>query len=184
MMKNYFLLLILFSAFFYACPDDPQEELPDIFENEFQIDIVTGINARDFNGAPIGVYGNPNTSFGLVEAYPNPAIDALAVQYIGQDRTITNCWLFPATRDTTYADVDYSIYLDQNYLDEEINAQLELETYFPNSSSFFIELEGLPTGYYRIFYDLDTGERLWDNLYIDPSASAFNELIDEVSGDW
>ena len=61
---------------------------------------------------------------------------------------------------------------------------LELETYFPNSSAFFIELEGLQAGYYRIFYDLDTGERLWDNIYIDPSASDFNELLDEVSGDW
>lgn len=183
-MKNYLLLLFSFTIFFLACPNDPEDEFPMEMDDPFDINIVTGIQLRDINANPIGAFGNPNVSTEQsVAAFPNPAGNALFVQVFEQDKTVTSCWLFPATTDTSFADVDYDNYLD-GYTIAEIEDRTDLETFLPDAASFQLDLSGLSPGYYRIFYDLDTGERRWDNLYIDPTASDLNAVLEDVIGDW
>ena len=184
-MKKLFLLL--FPVFtFFACGDDDCCLSPDPYTEELRINVVTGLQARDVNAAPIGVYGNPNTFAGEVDVYPNPTINQVNVQYFGgAGLAVKQYWIFPADKTTDYADVDYAALLgNATYAPDDVFALDNVFTDEVNAGAFFLNLDMLTAGYYRIFYLMSDETLLWDNLYVDPAANDLSALVSLVSEDF
>jgi hypothetical protein len=183
-MKNLFPLFLLV-LLFAACEDD-ETMTPDPYEAELQLEIVTGINVRDTNGSPIGSYGNPNVFSGEVDFYPNPAIGQANVIYFGgSGLSVKQYWIFSATKNTEYADIDYNILLNNaTYSPDEVAALTVVQTNTVNLSNFALNVDNFTPGYYRIFYLMSDNTLLWDNIYVDPTATDLNQLTSERSDDF
>jgi hypothetical protein len=182
-MKNlfsFFLVVLLFAA----CNDD--DTMPDPYDAELQLEIVTGINVRDINAAPLGSYGNPNIFSGEVDFYPNPAIGQANVIYFGAaGLSVQQYWIFAAAKNTEYADIDYNMLLNNaTYSPDEVAALNVVQTNTVNQPSFALILDGLTPGYYRIFYLMNNNTLFWDNIYVDPTASNQLTLASELSDDF
>lgn len=182
-MKHLFLLFS-FVLVLSTCGDD--EMVIDPYTQELALDIVTGLQTRDANAAPVGMLGNPNVFSGQVDTYPVPAINTVNVQYFGgSNLQIMQYWIFAANATTEYADINYQQLLGNGvYSPDEVSELNILQTSTVNLSSFALDLSDLDPGYYRIFYLLSNEQLLWDNLYIDPSATDFSTLLSTVSADW
>ena len=181
-MKQLAFLLLL-AILFSTCQSDDDT---DPFNEELAIDIVTGLQTRDINGAPIGALGNPNTLSGEVDFYPNPALGSANIQYFGGNNLqVTQYWIIPGERNTDYADINYgSLLRNDTYSADEVSDLNSVQTNLVNLSAFAVLLDDLTPGYYRIFYLMSDGTLLWDNIYVDPSASSPDDLRNEVSMDW
>ena len=182
-MKKLFYLLP-FVLLLAACRND--DDAPNPFDNELALEIVTGLQARDANAAPVGQFGNPNTFTGEVDAFPNPAIGELRVQYYGANNLqVKQYWIFAAPQNTDYADVDYGLLLANNtYSPDEVSDLTIEQTNTVNLSSFILNTDTFSPGYFRIFYLMSDETLLWDNIYVDPSATDYFSLLSEVSSQW
>ncbi|WP_367391363.1 hypothetical protein [Lewinella sp. LCG006] len=183
-MKNLFPLLLLV-LLFSTCQDD-EAVTPDPYDEELQLEIVTGINVRDVNAAPLGSYGNPNVFSGEVDFYPNPALGQANVIYFGAaGLNVKQYWIFAASVDTSYADINYNLLLDNaTYSPDEVAALNVVQTNTVNQQGFALNLEGFTPGYYRIFYLMSDNTLYWDNIYVDPTASDQLNLTSELSDDF
>lgn len=182
-MKNLFPLFI-FVLLFAACVDD--EVVVDPYDAELQLEIVTGIQARDSNGAPLGIYGNPNTFSGEVDIYPNPMIGQANIQFFGgSGLEVKQYWIFAADKNTEYADINYGTLLDNaTYSPDEVSDLPITQTNTVNQGAFAIIVDNFTSGYYRIFYLMSDNSLFWDNIYVDPTASNLATLTSEVSDDF
>lgn len=182
-MKNLFLLLVCVACF-AACPKD--DEVVDPYTQELALDIVTGLQARDSNGAPAGLYGNPNVFSGEVDVYPNPALAQANVQYFGgSGLDVQQYWIIAATQNTDYAGINYDMLLrNDTYSADEVSTLNTVQTNVVGAAAFAIDFSGFTPGYYRIFYLMSDETLLWDNLYIDPNAGSPMTLLNQVAGDW
>ncbi|MEL6656641.1 MAG: hypothetical protein AAFP77_03085 [Bacteroidota bacterium] len=177
---SFLLCLVLCLA---ACKDDDTVE-PGT--TELSLDIVTGLQARDINGAPIGQLGNPNTLPGEVDIFPNPALGSANIQYFGgASLQVVQYWIFPADQNTDFANVNFSTLLNNDtYSADEISDLNVTQTNLVNLSAFAITLDDFSAGYYRIFYLMSDETLLWDNIYVDPSAGSPSDLLNQVTEDW
>ena len=182
-MKQLTLLLIL-ATLFSTCGDD--DDTVDPYNAELALEIVTGIQLRDANAAPIGQLGNPNTRAEEVDIYPNPALGVANILYFGgASLQVQQYWIFAADPTTEYANVDYQTVLaNDTYSADEVSDLNVVQTNVVNQSSFAVNLEDLTAGYYRIFYLMSNGTLLWDNLYVDPNGDSPELLVNEIAGDW
>lgn len=182
-MKNafYFLLSVLL---FSTCGDDDINIDP--YDAELALEIVTGLQTRDINGAPIGALGNPNAFSGEVDIYPNPAIGSANIQYFGGlNLQVKQYWIFAAPQNTDYADINYQTLLsNETYSADEVSDLNIVQTNTVNLSAFAIDLSAFAAGYYRIFYLMSDDRLLWDNIYVDPSAATPALLLNDITGDW
>lgn len=183
MIKTLFPLFI-FALCFASCGDD--EVVIDPYDAELQLEIVTGLQARDSNGAPVGSYGNPNTFSGEIDIYPNPMIDQANIQYFGgAGLEVKQYWIFAADKDAGYADINYSVLLDNaTYSPDEVSNLTITQTNTVNQGAFAINVDSFSPGYYRIFYLMSDNTLFWDNIYVDPTASNLTVLASEVSDDF
>ncbi len=181
-MKKLIFLLSL-TLCFAACKDD---DTLDPFTADLALDIDTGLQTRDINGAPIGQLGNPNTLAGEVDIFTNTAIRSANIQYFGSaNLQIQQYWIFPAEPRTDYADINFSTLLSNDtYSADEVSDLNVTQTNLVNLSAIAVTLDDFTPGYYRIFYLMSDETLLWDNLYIDPSASSPNDLRNQISNDW
>lgn len=186
-MKQLFLALLALCFLLTACPDD--DELPTTVDDALAVNIVTGLNAVDSNGAPVGTFENPNTFAGEVAVFPNPATTVAIVQYTGQATgnaaIIDRCWIFTASRDTTFASFNFTLGLNsETYTMQNLDTLSGVANITLGVGTATLNLSNFTAGYYRIFYQMGNGERFWDNLYIDPTATDPNALWNVVAGDW
>ena len=182
-MKHLFLLLT-FALLFATCQDD--EMVVDPYTQELALEIVTGLQTRDFNAAPVGSLGNPNTFSGEVDIYPVPAINTANIQYFGgANLQVRQYWIFAASATTDYADINFQQELSNDtYSADEVSDLNIIQTNTVNQSAFAIDVSDFSPGYYRIFYLISDETLLWDNLYVDPNAGDFFTLLSTVSADW
>lgn len=168
-------LTLIFVLVLFSCSND-QNNSPNS-NDETQLDLVTGIFARQSANSPPTVLGNPNVLISEFVMYPNPSIDFLFVE--SQDNsTISDIWFVRANADKIFQDTDFGTILNSNLYAEsdiELNSQLQLRDLDVSNST--INLENLGSGYYRVFVKIDN-RIMWDNIYIDRGNQAFEDLID------
>lgn len=181
--NKYFFTLLALTLLFTACPDDDEPTFN--LEPALNASIVTGLQARDINGAPIGQFGNPNVLNSTIEVFPNPALGEIAVQQTANEGlAIKQFWLISAQLDTTFADINYGQLLSSElYSVDELSADAIISD-SPAANSFAIATSGLSGGYYRIFYQLANDQLFWDNIYIDPGAANLTVLLERIQNDW
>lgn len=166
-----------------ACGDD--DISVDPYDAELNIEIVTGLQARDANAAPIGAFGNPNTFSGELDIYPNPSTSTVNVQYFGgSNLQVKQYWIFAAAQNTDYTGINYLSLLDnETYSADEVSDLNTVQTNTVNQSAFALDVSSFTPGYYRIFYLMSDETLFWDNIYVDPAASP-GSILDDIAGDW
>lgn len=168
--------LTLIALLIVSC--DSTDDMPTFDK----VDVVTGIYLNDLNGQLVGLWNYPNEKAGDATVYPNPFVDVMAFSSLSKFK---NLWIIPADclTDGITADVtNRSLSLD--FKVSEVQA-LELFEYVNNSdlNSINLNLESLDSGFYRLFYENESEEVFWINLYKITEEDLFenlNEVLDSV----
>lgn len=175
-MKKVILSLIVLHTLAFQC--DPGTGIYDSNARDF--DIMTGLQVRASNGVELQKLGNPNIKTGGIATYPNPANTSISC--IGPD-IVRKVWYVPGVLEFNFKSVEFDVlYQNHLYQESEIDEN-RIRFYTPNSSYFINNVSEIPSGYYRVFYQLDNGEVYWDNLYIDHERP-FQESVDQLAGVW
>jgi len=175
-MKKVILSLIVLHTLAFQC--DPGTGLYDTTPRDMEI--ITGLQARASNGVELQKFGNPNAKTGGIAAAPNPVNTLLTGT--GAD-IVRKVWLVPGKLEYGFRTVEFDV-LYQNHIYSQADIEAEhVKFYTPNTAYFAINLTDVPSGYYRIFFQLDNGEMQWDNIYID-HEKPFQESIDQLADDW
>ncbi|MBO3116851.1 hypothetical protein J4050_08840 [Winogradskyella sp. DF17] len=178
--KHKYLVILFVSAIFLSCSDDDVDNTTNL---ETAIDLVTGINAKQDTNS-IFQLGNPNvrmpigfTSLSII-AFPNPVNSALNISLSQTNEVITNVWLVRANAEKIFQDTDFdAIYTENTYtIDEVSQASIQEFNGFSNNE-IILNLEGLDTGYYRVFIKTDDS-LYWDNIYVDNDGVDITEFFD------
>ena len=167
------IFLVSFSIFsFISCNDD---EISESNNNYVLVDSVTDLYLYDENGAAIGKWRDPNVKRSEdAFVYPIPATDAL---FVSSNSFITNIWVIKG--DCFQEDIDNIEDLSQNLIYEV--SELEPNEFTANFSSqtpnFQIDFRDYEKGFYRIFYEIENDVIYWENLYVDPTATNFPDIV-------
>ena len=175
-MKN-ILLLLLLGFCFAGCNEDEVQTTA----SATSLEIVTGIFLRDVNGQPLGKLGNPNVKQDGTSFSPNPAEGQV---FIFSDTAISTVWIVPANKNTNFPNENFSVLLENvQYEEAELNSK-SIRSFTTNGSTIFaLRIDDFPTGYYRIFYLLENGNLLWDNIYI-YKDEPFSDILNRLNDDW
>jgi len=167
-----FCFLLFFCV--VGCQSDPPvDEEPEMKYS--QIDVVTGLDLYDANGAPIGIWRKPNDKYEDITAFPVPNNGFLSV--FGLENTM-KILVIPASciLDSVTTDIKMkSQSLSYNVTDiEELDvASFDLD---PNMESINLNLSSFSAGFYRLFYIGDSENVLWQNIYLDPAVNNFPDF--------
>lgn len=172
MRKTILFLSILFLINLMSCKSDDTHNDP-IDESIYQeLEIITGLDFFDENGAAIGRWKSPNHNPGEVTTYPNPNTgNAFAYS----PNKIVRIWLIPSScaTDSTTTDIP-SLSQDLTYTISQLeNAQVKDISLIDFNNSAALNFNDVSVGFYKIFYELENEDLFWQNLYIDPSATNF-----------
>jgi hypothetical protein len=169
LILQYFSFSIFIAALLISCGE---KDIPDPIQPESyqDIDVVTGLDFFDENGNPIGRWESPNHKPGEAAVFPIPNIGIVSIYSLNK---IERVWLVPAFcfLDTSTMDIPV---LSQNLsyqLSEIDNAKIidiPIADFITIANLNFSDVE---KGFYRMFYQLASGELFWYNLYIDPTVN-------------
>jgi hypothetical protein len=169
MKKTFFILGMSLCFLFSNCVDDKEkeEETSTIYA---ELDVVTGLDFYDENGSPIGRWKSPNNNPGAVYTYPNPNTGVVA---INSQEKIVRIWLIPAdcVTDNTIDIPELSSNLTFEIPELE-SVQIKDIPLTDFNTQINLNLSDVAAGFYRIFFELETGTILWENIYADPSVSS------------
>lgn len=170
-----FLMIVLFAS----CEEEKiDSELSHEVAYE-KVDVVTGIQLRDQQGADIVVRGNPNEVRQGSAVYPNPYEDAFS---IFSPQGVESIWVVPSVKNTFYDDSPTSLdSLLADYIynigDIEAVAVAGILTETDTTSFANVFAADLGVGFYRVFVEDTLGNVLSHNMYrVDDYEAA--------SGDW
>ncbi len=175
------IFIIAIGFCFISCKDKKNEPEP-VNEATF-LKWVTGIRMTDFQGAPIGMVGNPNTKPGIFSIYPNPASDVFT---IGAPNGIESFVVIKGEKKTEYADENFDQLLkDQVYSESEILETDRIKMTFDSLvQNVSVNTQDLNSGYYRVFYRVKrSDDYIWDNIYINHEIP-YPAMIDSLVNDW
>ncbi len=172
MKKTLLFFSILFLINLISCKSDDSNDEPMNQPIYQELDIVTGLDFLDENGAPLGRWKSPNHNPEDVSTYPNPNNGNA---FIYSPNKIVRIWLIPTTcvTDSTTTDIPT---LSQNLtytISELENAQVKDISLTDFNTQVALNFNDVSAGFYKIFFELENGNLNWQNLYIDPSASNF-----------
>ncbi len=177
-MKNIKLtFLILCSLAIFSCNDDedPVKVCVSDESDYVEINVITGMDFFDANGSALGRWGFPNHKLGNALVYPIPSTGVLSVS---SQEKIEKIWLTPAVclKDSVTADITM-LSQDLNYSASQVETiQVKEVTIADFNNNVNLDFGDVGTGMYRLFYQLDSGNIFWYNLYIDPSATSFPDF--------
>ena len=166
-MKKTFFILGMFLCFLFSnCSDDE-----GVNTSYSELDVVTGLDFYDDNGNPVGRWKSPNNNPGDVHVFPNPNIGVIGVSSL---QKIVRIWLIPAdcVTDNETADIPG---LSENLtyeITELESAQIKDIPLADFNTQINLNLSDVAASFYRIFFELETGTLLWENIYVDPSVSS------------
>ncbi len=164
-----FCLLALFS--FSNCGNDDDAPPAKTFKD---IDVVTGMNLYDVNGAAIGKWKDPNINPGDVSVFPNPCLGEL---FVNSQEKILRLWLIASQCKVGESDNIESQSLGINFEESELDASALRTFNTPNFQDvLLLDFSDLPKGFYKLFYETEEAEIFWQNLYIDPTVNNIPDL--------
>ncbi|MFK7771367.1 MAG: hypothetical protein AB8F94_04475 [Saprospiraceae bacterium] len=172
-MKNILLLFsTLFLLQFMSCKSDDNTNKP-MDETVYQeLGIVTGLDFFDNNGSPIGQWELPNHNPGEISTYPIPNNGNV---FVYSPNKIVRIWLIPATCtiDSSSDDIP-TLSQDLTYTIAELeNVQVKDIPLTDFNTQVALNFNDVSAGFYKIFFEVESGDLFWQNLYIDPTASNF-----------
>ncbi|MFK8006024.1 MAG: hypothetical protein AB8H03_06620 [Saprospiraceae bacterium] len=166
----FFSILLLFNLMSCENDDDNSEPMAETVYQE--LGIVTGLDFFDENGAAIGQWKSPNHNPGEVSTYPIPNNGNV---FVYSPNKIVRIWLIPTTctTDSTIADIP-TLSQDLTYTITELeNVQVKDIPLTDFNSQVALNFNDVSAGFYKLFFELESGDLFWQNLYIDPAASSF-----------
>ncbi len=158
--------LCLFLCF--SCDDD--ESSPTTQTDYTALDIVTGIDLFDNNGQPVGRWKSPNHNPGLAAIFPIPNIGVVS---LFSTEKVDRIWLIPAScaLDLVTANIP-QLSLNLMYEVSELEAAQLKDIPLANfSGQTQFDFTDVAKGFYKFFYQIESGELFWQNMYIDPTVS-------------
>lgn len=166
-MKKYFIILLLIIGI--SCSGDEENLDPT------DINLVTGINIKEFQEALPTRLGNPNTfNQGQFIIYPNPVKNNLRIKSI---ENLTEIWVLPATASKSYKGTDFQQLLSSDlYSENTITAKSVLQFEDLVWSEIALDIESLNSGYYKVFVKIN-GNIYWDNIYVSNDNFEIKDLI-------
>ncbi len=172
MIRN-ILILVLAVMLSMGCGDD------DAKGTDFRdIDVVTGLDLTDVNGVPIGRWREPNHNVGDIFVFPIPAMDEISLfSTPNSGYTLTEVWIVPATclQESESNIVEESKNLSYTMADIEAASTRKLE-FDGSSAEVRLDLSGLSSGFYKLFYLDNQGQARWTNIYTDMNVLNFTDL--------
>lgn len=178
--KHKYFVIFFVSAILLSCSDDDVDNTTNL---ETAIDLVTGINAKQ-DVTSVFQLGNPNVRMPIgfnslsIIAFPNPVNSALNISLSQTNEVLTNVWLVRANAEKIFQDTDFdAIYNEDTYTINEVSQASIQEFNGFSNNEITLNLEGLDTGYYRVFIKTDDG-LYWDNIYLDNDGLDITELFD------
>ncbi len=169
MIKNILSLCSAFCLFlFFCCNDD--ESSPTTQTDYTALDIVTGLDLFDDNGQPVGRWKSPNHNPGLAAIYPIPNIGIVSVF---STEKMERIWLIPAkcALDSVTANIPQlstSLIYEVSELEAAQLKDIPLANFNGQAQFNFTDVA---KGFYKFFYQIESGELFWQNMYIDPTVS-------------
>lgn len=148
--------------------------------NYQEIDIVTGLNLFDENGAPLGRLALPNDKKGDAAVYPIPAIDVVFVEV--QAGSIDTIYIVPATCADDGVPQDVPLQLeDITYTRAELEAATgndpaHIYSWQSGVQRTAIDVSAKLAGFHRVFMRKADGQLLWYNTYIDPNVTNYADF--------
>ncbi|WP_440881662.1 hypothetical protein [Tenacibaculum sp. C7A-26P2] len=143
-MKRIILFLIL--LFLIRCSNDDLNK----YENQIDINLVSGLNLLDNLGDMIEEFGNSNVlNNNNFVFFPSPSLHVLSLYSM---KNITKVWIRLAKPNKNYLKIDFkSILNPELYSENEIESGAELKFTNTNLSKITIDFRDLESGYYQIF---------------------------------
>lgn len=183
-MKKTLFLLSALIFLVCSCDDDNMPTMPEPEpEPGFtMLDVVTGLDYFDENGAPIGLWKTPNDRPGIARAFPNPNLGVVSILSM---KNINRIWLIPSTCmiDTiteNIPELSQSLSFEITALEE---AQIKDISLSESSLQLSLDLSDTSTGFYKLFYQIEeTEEIFWQNIYSDPNGNSIPEftVLDDI----
>lgn len=168
-MKNIKLTLLLLCIIaFFSCNDDEDPILEGCGSEPLQytlINYITGMDFYDANGASIGRWGFPNHKQGDALIYPIPSTGVVS---ISSQNKIKRIWLAPAAcvKDSVTQNITM-LSQDLNFSVSEIESIQVKDIPTPDfNNNINLNWIDVPTGMYRVFYQMESDEIFWYNFYI------------------
>jgi len=154
---------LIIATFLLSCKKNKVEDKAQT--SHLGIQLVTGVALADNNGNPIGQVGNPNIKKLDVHVYPNPS-NGITSQ--SAQATLAHYWLVPGVKNTTFESIDFQTELNNHtYADADLD-NLAVLSGALNVDNLTHDFTSVTTGYYRLFYRMNSGSLGWHNLYIEP----------------
>lgn len=157
-----FLCIIALLA---ACGDADEEDF-----DPTRIDIVTGMQVVNTQGAAVEQWGNPNLpNVARATVFPKPATDVIRVETTS---SIKHIWVISGFPTKRFVDTNFQQVFAQNSYDvEEVSANATRTLENLNQTIVDVNLDGLSQGYYRMFIQFQDDSLTWDNFYVAGSGS-------------
>lgn len=136
--------------------------------------VVTGIDLYDINASPIGRWRTANEISGSLVVYPNPSTGII---YLATQNLPKRLWLVPAEckSESEISETELSDMLNFTRTEIENNSTITI-----NDDNFSIgaaiNFQEVDAGFYKLFYELESGSIFWKNLYIDPNKINIPDL--------
>lgn len=157
-MKKMFLLCFTLCCFLISCDDDGSQT------NFSDIDVLTGLTLVDDNGQSLGLWNIPNENPGNLTIFPNP-INNNAFLTDSQEG-IKRVWIIPADCAADDSPNIATESLNLSFSISELEAkQIQDITLQTSSISLSINFTDIPTGFYKVFAEMDSGAIYWYNVY-------------------
>lgn len=171
--------LLLLTCFLSSCDDEmPTPPTPEPEPRYHELQVITGIDLFDANGSPIGRWKTPNDKPGDASVFPNPGIDLVALY---SPQPLIHVWLIPTdcVLDSITADIP-ALSQDLFYEIDDLEAvQIKDIPLTGANNQINLDLSDVPKGFYKVFFQIESEELFWQNIYVDPSAAdipSFEEL--------
>lgn len=167
---NCLLLLGLILSFTDCKETDDSLEVSDFRD----IDIVTGLDLYDFNGTPVGSWEKPNHKPGDAFVFPIPNNGIVS---FNSQLAIKNIWIVAAS--CAKDELNTGIETESNQLvfsTSDIEAASVQSFLDLNQSSLQLNLQDRAEGFYKLFYQNNSDELFWYNMYIDPDQENYPDI--------
>lgn len=179
MKIKYCTFLFLFAVLSFSCDDDKPEDNIDFTD----MTAVTGLKFFDIDGNAVGKFSEANENVGEIRIYPNPSTGIINVSSL---ESIDKIWLIPAVClvDSITNDIP-SQSLNLSYTSSELDdAKLRFIDASEFEDNFNLNLETVPVGLYRLFFETKDQDLRWINIYVDPTLDNIDNFffLEELCG--
>lgn len=188
-MKFYMYLALVWCGLLTGCgsDNDPEGESEDQTESSWDdIMAVTGLNAFDIGGVPIGTKYTANDHMIAGTFFPNPANSVINFNTAGE-LSIRNVWIVEGEciKDSTTNIQQLSQNISYT-IPEIAEKAVQSRTFSIIAADFQLTLDDLDNGLYKLFIETEDGTLNWQSILIEKSSTQDLDVLfdkyDQICG--